>query len=182
MALDALKLVELYGRSKFRTWMTKYLPEDLLMFDQMRKNKAGDEAIRAQVVTTYNKIYNSKHKDEFKELITKHFPDAIVPDEQIEVPLVAKLMVPAGKDPNNIFSCYNPNLLRFPMQMIFTSTSSKELREAVKEFTNGRQHETVTIGDYAYVEYVLTRFAKLEIPDQNWEIKAYKASRKNKVR
>ena len=93
-----------------------------------------------------------------------------------EIPLTAKLMVQAGVDTNGVFSCYHPNLLRFPMQIMFESSNQGQLQQVIYSFISQLRHarEELVVGDIAYIEYVPNNLTGLDIPDGNWEIKNWK--------
>ncbi len=93
-----------------------------------------------------------------------------------EMPLTAQLMVQAGDDANGVFSCYHPNLLRFPMQIMFESSNQGQLQQVIHSFVSQLRHarEQLVVGSIAYIEYVPNNLTGFDIPDDNWEIKSWK--------
>jgi len=136
---------------------------------------SSGRAREAKLLSLYNKIYESASRDDFFKLVRNNFPEAIGE----AMPLTARLLAPPGPDPNGVFSCYHPNLLRIPMQIIFISDRPAELNQAISTFLyslKGSEH--LIIGNMAYIEYIPEHIT--DVPDQNWEIKKWKA--KNKTR
>ena len=82
-------------------------------------------------------------------------------------------------DTPNIFTCYNPMLLRFPMQLILHSEDSSQLLKSTQSFTS-RQHlvESLIIGNKAYIEYIPKSLADYADRAIAWEIRHYKAKYK----
>jgi len=174
MPIDSIKLTTLFGEKLFRKWVRAYFPEDLAEIDRAKRMGLPNTTIQAQVVTLYNKIYQSDLIDDFRAFITEHFPHVVV-DEDVEIPLTAKLMAPAGPDKNGVFTNYNPNILRFPMQMMFRSDNAAELKQAVEIFSSRfSSSKSLIVGGVGYVEYIpsgLRQYADM-IPESNWEILA----------
>jgi hypothetical protein len=55
---------------------------------------------------------------------------------------------------NKIFKFYNPYLLTFPMKAAFQCDNPNKLKQYIKIFISDKfYHNTLTIGDIAYVEY-----------------------------
>lgn len=96
-------------------------------------------------------------------------------------PITARLMVPAGDDSNGVFSCYNPNLLRMPMQIAFSSDDQKLLNQALQVAISGiKAYDHIQVGTTLYVEYVPKDLARYDVPDENWEIKLWRLNHKSK--
>ena len=94
--------------------------------------------------------------------------------------LIAELMVGSGDDPNGVFSSYNPNLIRFPMQIMMKSDDHNKLKKAIGQVVaTSYDSAYMIVGDTAYVEYLPNGNAMLRAaPAGNWEIKIWQASRK----
>jgi len=94
-----------------------------------------------------------------------------------KMPLTAELMVQAGTDPNGVFSCYHPNLLRLPMQIMFESNDQSQLQQVIYFFISQlrQAREQLIVGNIAYIEYMPNNLTGFDIPDSNWEIKSWKA-------
>ena len=177
MPISVAKLTELFGHDKLRNWIKRHSPMRLREVDDLLNTGAAESAVQAKVVQIYNEIYGSKFKDDFIELIKTNYPDAIV-QVQSDMPLYAKLMVAASDDPNKVFSCYHPNLLRFPMQIMFFSRDGSELEQAIIGFRARLKNrsEFLIIGNRGYVEYIPENHRQHLIPEGNWEIKKHKPS------
>ena len=173
MPVDVIKLTSLFDDKRFCGWLHVHFPDDLEIIYHARKMNLPQPAIQARVITLYNKIHQSDLFGEFRKFITLNYPH-IVADE--EVPLTARLMIPASPDPNRIFSSYHPNLLRFPMQIMFKSDSAAELKQVVEMFASRFRHtsKSLIVGNIGYVEYIPPNLARYrdKIPDTNWEIAA----------
>ena len=169
MLIDSAKLTGLFSEKLFHDWVVSRFPNETKAAD----TASPDEA-QAKVFALYEKIYKSDSRAEFKEFMLENYKHAVVDDKPS---LVAKLMVPAGPDPNGIFSCYHPNLMRFPMQMMFKSDNlSQQLQEAVAMFSSRfkRNNRTLIVGNIGYVEYLPPGMIKYaaRIAGSNWEIPA----------
>jgi hypothetical protein len=176
MLINVIKFAKLFDDEIFLRWMRANAPDEL-----KEVTDAKEDGFQHAVINVYNKLYNSLLKRKFQEFIVSKFPE-IISQEQEELPLTARLIVPPRDDPNKVFSCYNPQLLRLPMQIMFQSDDVKQLELAISSFVAKLRGERLQmiIGDMAYIEYVPNNFVKRNIHKDNWEIKSWKA--KNKVR
>jgi len=91
---------------------------------------------------------------------------------------IAEFIVSASYDPNGVFTCYNPLLLRFPMQLMLQASTGVQLIGAIKPFMN-QQHavEYIVVGNRAYIEYIPINMSTYNIPDSGWEIRKFRAKR-----
>jgi len=178
MQINMLKLQELFENQAFRAWMSTYVPDALAQVDEARNHTDSDLLIQSQVIAAYNRIYGDEAvRKKFRDFVVRTFPDAVAVES--DAPLPAKLMVGAGKDPNGIFPNYHPSLLRFPMQIIFTSSDLDQLAVAMKGFVARFKFppKSLIIGNYAYVEYVPDNLIAYvdHIPQSNWELVAHQS-------
>ena len=176
MLIDITKFAKLFDNKIFLGWMRANASSEL---KDVLDAKDGP-TFRPAVIGAYNKLYSSSLQEKFQKFISDKFPQVINKEE--ELPLTARLLVPSGDDPNQVFSCYNPHLLRFPMQIAFKSNSLVELEQAVQSFViaHRSEHVQMIVGDMAYIEYIPDNLTKHNVPKRHWEIKNWKA--KNKVR
>jgi len=177
MLINVVKFAGLFNNKIFLRWMRINAPLELKEVKEVKDTEGP--AFQHVVINVYNKLYNSPLKGKFQQLISEKFPEII---NQEELPLTARLLMPPGDDPHGIFSCYNPQLLRLPMQIIFKSDDIKQLERAIASFVLRLRGERLQmiVGDMAYIEYIPNSLSKYNIPKDNWEIKGWKT--KNKVR
>ena len=169
MSTNTVKLTELFADARFRQWLKERAPDELQQV--IDASKHGKLEMQAKIAGVYNKISSSQLKDELQAFVGQNYSEAA------EIPLTAELMVQAGIDANGVFSHYHPNLLRFPMQIMFESSDQSQLQQVVYSFMAQLKHarEQLIIQNIAYVEYVPSNLAGFDIPDGNWEIKKWKA-------
>jgi hypothetical protein len=174
MPVNIEKLIGLFNKPDFREWVKAQNPEQLVAVDDAVKT-GNKLVVQAQVISWYNMKQAEGGIDNY---LSDHFPDLLEQD----MPLIAKVMKAAGVDPNNIFTNYHPNQLRFPMQMMFESNDPKQLKQAIAMFTSRHRGvpETLIYGNLAYIEYIpdaLLAYSS-KIPAENWEIRIWKARKK----
>jgi len=169
MIIDLEKAVVLFDDPAFVEWLSN------LDADVGQEAVAASQLDGAAKRSAYIGILGYlalKRREEFVGWVTERYPELLI-DRDPERPLYAQLIVHDDATPGP-FSCYNPFLLRFPMQLVLKSDSRSELQRAVDEFvtSNGQPCRYVVEGNYAYIEYVPPRMAHLAgfIPKNNWEI------------
>jgi hypothetical protein len=166
MSINVKKLNESLNHPQIKEWMVANFPDDYARVLESKNREA-------ELLSLCNKISASSLSGSFITFISRSLPDLINAD----MPLTARLLVSAGMDINGIFSCYNPTILRYPMQLMFRSDKHVNLKRAVESIThNAKYHEHIIVGDTAYVEHTSLK----NVPERFWEIKVWKA--KNRVR
>lgn len=175
MAIDVVKLTNRYLDGSIRDWFEKHAPVMLNELDRIHKLNIGIEILQARMIDTYDTIMRSALAEDFNKLLN-HFPELTV-EKVRTISRVARMMVGPCEDPNNVFTCYNPQLLRFPMQLILMSEDKDMMVHALTEFGKRNPNfEYVAIGDLIYIEYVPEDYIHLlgKIPERNWEVRKRK--------
>ena len=176
MPVDVEKLTDRFLDGSLRGWFADKVPVLTDELDRVHKLGLGVELLQSRMIDAYDTIMQSELVDDFVKLIGS-YPELIV-DEVHSISKVARMMVGSCEDPNGVFSCYNPQLLRFPMQLILMSEDKDMMVHAITEFGKRNPNfEFVFVGDFAYIEYVPEDYIHLldKIPDGNWEVKERKS-------
>lgn len=99
--------------------------------------------------------------------LSQHYPHMIDEPGQVRKP-------PAQI--TDVFEYYNPNIMTYPRRIIFTG-DARTLKRTVNAFVLDKiKHDSIIIGNTAYVEYLTADDAAVadKIPNQNWQIPAYR--------
>jgi len=179
MQINIDNFMGLFERRGFIKFMAIHMPELLKLHGNAVASGASVSAMRNVCLEIYNKLRVSPNWPKFVAMMESKFRDSAS-----ELSNTAKMMMPATEDKNGVFSCYDPQSLRFPMQMMFRG-DTKLLPSVISEFTsNTIAAESVIIGGFGYVEYMPTNFEGFvdNIPDNNWEIRIWKAKNKHEVK
>ncbi len=175
MPVDVEKLTERFLDGSLRGWMSEKAPVLLSELDRVQKLGLGVELLQARMIDAYDSIMKSDLSKDFADHL-HGYPDLIV-EEVRTIPKIARMMVGPCEDPNGVFSCYNPQMLRFPMQLILMSEDKDMLNHAITEFSKRNPNfEYMVVGDLAYIEYIPEEYINLldKIPEGNWEVKKKK--------
>jgi hypothetical protein len=106
-----------------------------------------------------------------ESFLMQNFPAMLVDDSK------ASQTTQKNKEVDNkhsVFAYYDPSLATFPRRIIF---SSDDLQKQVRDFCARQFYcEWIIVEDRAYVEYISHDVAahKSEIPEKNWQIRAFK--------
>lgn len=175
MTIDLTRLSNRLNDNKILNWFKNYDKNIYNSLINHTKSGPSPQDNRFKAIEIYNIIKNNEQlNDEFSKFISSNYNELIITDE---VPILARLMVPASTDENKIFTYYNPVLLMLPMKMILKSDDRLELKEATYSFISMHAlYDFIIFKNKSYIEYVprsLSNMTKL-IDNQHWEINAYR--------
>ena len=179
MPVDVEKLTDRFLDGSIREWLNSNAPVLLGELDRINKLGLGTEILQAKMIDTYDTIMQSDLAESFTAMV-RQYPDLLVESVKT-ISKAARMMVGPCKDPNGVFSAYNPQLLRFPMQLLLMSEDRDMMVHAITEFgKRNPNYEYVAVGDLVYIEYVPENYLHLldKIPEGNWEVKKRKSKDK----
>jgi hypothetical protein len=181
MPVDVVKLTEAYRIGGLHNWFDKNAGPLYIKIESAIKKNIGDMVVQSAMVDAYESVMQSNLSDGFAHHLKTNHPEIIV-DEVVKIPSTARIMLDACTDPNNVFRHYNPQILRFPMQIIFMTDDKEMLIGAISDFK--RRHpncEHTIVGEYGYIEYIPEDMLDTldDIPDENWEIRKVKGKDKS---
>ena len=105
-----------------------------------------------------------------ESFLMQNFPAMLIDDSKV-------LQTPQKTKEDNkhkVFTYYDPSLATFPRRIIFCSD---DLQKQIRDFCARQFYcEWIIIEDRAYIEYIPYDAAayKSEIPEKNWQIRAFK--------
>lgn len=176
MLINKSKLKELFSSKSFNKWLKAKDSQKQSDLKNILKSNLNDHLLEAQLINIYNYLASSSIRDEFKQFIIDNFNHIITNEDEIDMPLHADMII--DHDANNIFTNYDPSLLRFPMQIILSNSDQQKLKLAIKSFTSNLDniYEAMIVGNNAYIEYVPNNHSDIvnKIPADSWEIRKYK--------
>lgn len=143
------------------------------LIDHLKKS-AGCAANRKKMLAILKSIQKDRHLAEsLSNFIRDHFPQMIEEDSDADkVSESRKIM-----NVHNVFAHYDPSLNTFPRKLIITERSGTPLsRDVLSMGSRYGYYEHLIIEDRAYIEYLSQEHMgiKDDIPEKNWEIRAYK--------
>jgi len=106
-----------------------------------------------------------------ESFLMQNFPAMIIDDSR---DIKTSTRTKEVENKHNVFSYYDPSLATFPRRIIFYSD---DLQKDVRDFCARQFYcEWIIIEDRAYIEYIPHDAAayKSEIPEKNWQIRAFK--------
>lgn len=106
--------------------------------------------------------------------LTKHFPAMIIDDTKPAGAIPKRGVWKEIDNKHKVFTYYDPSLATLPRRIIF---SDGDLQKEVRDFCAKQFYcEWLVIDDRAYVEYIPHNISsyKPNIPEKNWQIRAYK--------
>jgi hypothetical protein len=98
--------------------------------------------------------------------LRSHFPQVILEEGP----------KPKSLDEHGVFPEYVPGILTYPRRNILVGSRGK-LNRMLREFLSDKPvHDSIVLGDRAYVEYLEVSDMRLReaIPDENWLINNYR--------
>jgi len=172
----------------WREWLKENVPSLSEYLEAGLKKSAGCRDNKRIMSSIYNSLYESKNADlisKFEKLIIDRFPYALrdksikkiptkkIPNNQID--RIAK-----GDEYNNLnkhgeFEVYRPHIMTIPHKLILADKDPIRLKKSIDKFLSDKgSKDYVIVEDRAYIEYM--PIAE-NIPDECWEVKAYKNQR-----
>ncbi len=177
MAVDVEKLAELYRQGEFKSWLQTHSPGHMRYIEDTLKKNLTESIFHNAIVKVYDDLIESDNQDKFVNYIKDHGELILEDEDTVNLPTNARIMVGPTKDPNQVFSAYNPNLLRYPMQIMFYSDDEDELAEAVSDsLARYPDSEALILDEFAYIEYFpdSLKGTRKSVPKSNWEIIKFK--------
>jgi hypothetical protein len=156
----------------FLTWLKNLdrdLHDNLIEFLKQAKGCSANKAKMFEVLKAITT--NRKWVIALESFLMKNFPAIIIDDmKSFEQKRVSKEI----ENKHKVFTYYDPVLVTFPRRIIF---SGGDLQKSVQDFCIKQFYsEWIIIDDRAYIEYLQPDVAtyKPNIPEKNWQIRAYK--------
>ena len=161
---------------QFLTWLRNLdvgLHTDLIEF--LKSGRGCTENRNKMYAVLQAIVHNPAWAASLESFLTKNFPAMIVDDSR-SAP--AKTATRGQENKHKVFSYYDPSLATFPRRIIFVGG---DLQKKIRDFCAKQFYcEWVVIEDHAYIEYIQPEAAihKSNIPDKNWQIRAFKKKSK----
>lgn len=105
-----------------------------------------------------------------EEFLSKNFPAMIIDDEKD----TKKTIVKEDENKHRVFTYYDPTLATFPRRIIF---SGGDLQKKIRDFCTKQSYcEWIVLDNSVYIEYIQqgSQVRKSDIPDKNWQVRAFK--------
>jgi len=155
----------------FLTWLKSLdstMHADLVSFLMSGKGCAENRAKMYDLLQAI--IKNRQWALALESFLMQNFPAMLVDDSKAQASQKSKEI----DNKHNVFTYYDPSLATFPRRIIF---SSDDLQKQVRDFCARQFYcEWIIVEDRAYIEYITHDSAvhKSDIPEKNWQIRAFK--------
>jgi len=150
----------------WQAWLYHFNAELYRRFIKRLQESRGCNQNRDLMTEILREIDTSGGSDALGTFLSKHYPHMIEGLERIQ-PIQSS---------GSVFEYYNPNILTYPRRIIFTG-DLRSLRHTINEFVLDKiKHDSIIVGNTAYIEYLTSDDSAIvdKIPDQNWQIPAYR--------